>query len=79
MIMKPAIFLDRDGVINRYPGDRQYVTTPGALEILPGAKAALEALSASPYAMFIVSNQAGVSKGVYTQETLDRDHGKNAP
>jgi histidinol-phosphate phosphatase family protein len=71
MIMKPAIFIDRDGVINRYPGDRQYVTAPCGLEILPGTKAALEALSASPYALFIVSNQAGVSKGLYTQETLE--------
>ena len=66
-----AVFLDRDGVINAYPGDLKYVTTWQDFHFLPGVKEALSKLTDSGYKIFIISNQAGVSKGVYTQETLD--------
>lgn len=68
---KKALFLDRDGVINRYPGDREYVTSWERFRFLPGAKKALSELS-KKYDLFVVSNQAGVGKGVYHQRELDR-------
>jgi D-glycero-D-manno-heptose 1,7-bisphosphate phosphatase len=66
-----VVFLDRDGVINKYPGDREYVTSWGAFSFLPNVKPALKKLSEHGFRLFIVSNQAGVSKGIYPQENLD--------
>lgn len=66
-----AIFLDRDGVINKYPGDTEYVKSWQEFIFLPKAKAALKKLDDCGYKLFVISNQAGVSKGIYTQETLD--------
>jgi len=71
-----AVFLDRDGVINKYPGDRLYVTSLKKFRFLPGAKKAIALLSGSGYKVFVASNQAGVGRGVYSQKTLDRITGK---
>lgn len=67
-----AVFLDRDGVINRYPGDAQYVKCGSEFKFLPGVKAALKRLNAAGYVLFIVSNQAGIAKGLFSQEELDK-------
>jgi len=66
-----AVFLDRDGVINEYPGDFQYVTGWEKFRFLPGIEKGLKRLSGSSFKIFVVSNQAGVSKGVYPQSVLD--------
>lgn len=66
-----AVFLDRDGVINRYPGDAKYVTRWKEFRFLPQAKKAIVLLNSMKYPVFIISNQAGVSKGLYSQNTLD--------
>ncbi|MFA5356526.1 MAG: HAD family hydrolase [Candidatus Omnitrophota bacterium] len=66
-----VVFLDRDGVINRYPGDRDYVKSWDEFEFLPRVKPALKRLNEKGFRVFIISNQAGVSKGIYTQEALD--------
>lgn len=66
-----AVFLDRDGVINAYPGDLKYVTTWQEFHFLPKAVMALKKLTDSGYKIFIISNQAGISKGAYSKEALD--------
>jgi len=66
-----VVFLDRDGVINKYPGDREYVTSWEEFRFLPGVKQALRKLSTAGYKIFVISNQAGVIKGVYSQQALD--------
>ena len=66
------IFLDRDGVINKYPGDRLYVTSLRKFRFLPRAKQAIALLSGKGYRIFVASNQAGVGKGTYSQKTLDQ-------
>lgn len=66
------VFLDRDGVINKYPGDAEYVKSWDEFSFLPGIKPALKELNVNGYFLFIVSNQAGVSKGMYSQDSLDR-------
>ena len=66
-----VVFLDRDGVINEYPGDTDYVKSWEEFRFLPTAKSGLKKLTDSGIATFIVSNQAGVSKGIYSQKTLD--------
>lgn len=62
MPMFPAIFLDRDGVIieNR----PQYVRHWGDVQIFPEALAALARLKDSPYKIVIVTNQAGIGRGL---------------
>lgn len=70
--MEKIIFLDRDGVINKYPGDYKYVTSIGEFEFLPRAKEALALLSATGYKIFVISNQAGIAKGIYSLENLNK-------
>ena len=66
-----VIFLDRDGVINEYPGDFKYVTDWKEFRFLPGVKEAINRLNNAGYRIFIISNQAGVKKGILTQRSLD--------
>lgn len=68
--MKVA-FLDRDGVINKYPGDREYVKSWDEFEFLPEVFLSLKLLKSGGYKIFVISNQAGVSKGLYSQQALD--------
>lgn len=68
-----AIFLDRDGVINKDPesiNKYKYVTRRGEFVFLPGAKKAVRKLTEAGYAVYIISNQAGVGKGYFTMEDL---------
>jgi D-glycero-D-manno-heptose 1,7-bisphosphate phosphatase len=66
-----AVFLDRDGVINKYPGDKRYVTSLKKFCFLPGAKGAIAKLTQVGFKIFIASNQAGVGRGIYARRTLE--------
>lgn len=66
-----VIFVDRDGVINKYPGDADYVKSWSEFQFLPEVKQSLKRLNDGGFRIIVVSNQAGVSKGIYTQETLN--------
>lgn len=66
-----AIFLDRDGVINKYPGDTKYVTAWKEFHFLPRARLAIAKLKMEGFKIFVISNQAGVGKGIFTQKALD--------
>jgi len=66
-----AIFLDRDGVINRDPGFGDYIKSWKEFEFLPGAIDAIKSLNKNGYEIFVISNQAGVSKGLFSQRSLD--------
>ena len=65
-----AVFLDRDGVINRYPGDTRYVRNWKEFHFLPGVRKAIAQLTKHGYKIFIISNQAGVDKGLYSKDDL---------
>ena len=66
------VFLDRDGVINEFPGNGNYVTKVKDFRFVPGALDALRALTQAGFTIFVVSNQAGVGKGVYSKDKLNR-------
>ncbi|MEK6727930.1 MAG: HAD family hydrolase [Candidatus Omnitrophota bacterium] len=66
-----AIFLDRDGVINKYPGDKDYVTSWRNFHFLPKVKLAIANLHKNNFKLFVISNQAGVNKGIFSQKELD--------
>jgi D-glycero-D-manno-heptose 1,7-bisphosphate phosphatase len=79
--MKRAIFLDRDGVLNRNilnPETSAYESplTPGQLELLPNVIPALWLLRDAGYLLFIVSNQPNYAKGKASMEALDAIHSK---
>ncbi|MBI3176818.1 MAG: D-glycero-beta-D-manno-heptose 1,7-bisphosphate 7-phosphatase, partial [Chloroflexi bacterium] len=65
--MRPAIFLDRDGVIieNR----EAYVRSWQDVAFIPGALDALQGMAATAYAIVIVTNQSGVGRGMLSLET----------
>ena len=65
------IFLDRDGVINEFPGNGNYVTKLKEFHFIPGSLEALKRFKDHGYTVFVVSNQAGVGKGIYSQKKLD--------
>jgi len=69
--MIKAIFLDRDGVINKKVAEKDFVKSWEEFEFLPGAIDAIKWLNKNGYEVFVISNQAGVGKGVYSQNALD--------
>jgi D-glycero-D-manno-heptose 1,7-bisphosphate phosphatase len=68
-----ALFLDRDGVINRRIPDA-YVTEPSEFEFLPNVIEALQILSKKFNRIFIVTNQQGIGKGLMSEGDLDDIH-----
>jgi D,D-heptose 1,7-bisphosphate phosphatase len=68
---RPAVFLDRDGVLNV---DHGYVHAPDQVEWVPGAKETVKLLNDGGYYVFVVTNQAGVAKGIYREEAIRTLH-----
>lgn len=71
---KGAIFLDRDGVINRHRHD--YVRHPSEFEFEFGAMEGMRALAATNLPIFIVTNQSMIGRGVATKKQLAAVHAK---
>lgn len=65
MTMRPALFLDRDGVVNT---DRGYVSTQTEFAFLDGIFDLCRAAKQRGFWIFIVTNQAGIARGYYTEE-----------
>lgn len=65
-----AVFLDRDGVINKSPGKKRYIMEPEEFKFLPGVLPALRRLKKTGRRILLVSNQAGVGRGLFTQNQL---------
>lgn len=66
-----AIFLDRDGTINRYV---DLLCRPEQLELLPGAASAIRRINESDYLCFLVSNQPVVARRLCTMEDVEATH-----
>ena len=72
--MKRAVFLDRDGVLNRAivrDGKPCPPANVSELEILPGVKEALRALRAKGFVLIVVTNQPDVARGTTTREAVE--------
>jgi D-glycero-D-manno-heptose 1,7-bisphosphate phosphatase len=67
---RPAVFLDRDGtLVEEVP----YLHDPERVVLLPGV-GALAAAAAAGYALVVVTNQAGVARGLYDEAAVDGVH-----
>jgi histidinol-phosphate phosphatase family protein len=69
--MKPAVFLDRDGTLIVDPG---YPKDPELVELLPGVVEALTRFRDAGFALVVISNQAGVGRGIITPEQARAVH-----
>ncbi|MFX1303244.1 MAG: D-glycero-beta-D-manno-heptose 1,7-bisphosphate 7-phosphatase [Promethearchaeota archaeon] len=70
---RKAIFLDRDGVINK---EVNYLSKPNDFEFIEGSIDALKILKQKGYLIIVITNQAGIAKGFFTEETLESIHSK---
>jgi D-glycero-D-manno-heptose 1,7-bisphosphate phosphatase len=65
------VFLDRDGVISRFPGKGKYVTDPKDLKVLAPALKGIRLLTRGGCRLAVVSNQGCVSRGLLSKKGLD--------
>lgn len=68
-----AIFLDRDGTINKYVG---FLTKPEQFKLLPGVAEAIKMINKSGYLAIVVTNQPVIARGDCTWEELQQIHDK---
>jgi D-glycero-D-manno-heptose 1,7-bisphosphate phosphatase len=66
--LRPAAFLDRDGVINV---DHGYVYRREDFEFVPGVLEGAQRLNQMGYALVVVTNQSGIGRGLYTEQDFD--------
>ena len=70
-VMRPAVFFDRDGVLNR---DIGYLHRPEDFVWLEGAREAIRLCNDAGYLVFVVTNQAGVARGYYGEDDVRALH-----
>ena len=68
---RPAIFFDRDGVLNE---DSGYVFEASKLKWIDGAHAAVKAANDAGYFVFVITNQSGVARGFYEESHVEALH-----
>ncbi|MDE5639541.1 MAG: HAD family hydrolase [Odoribacter sp.] len=72
-VLRKAVFLDRDGTLNCDEG-HYYIYKPEDVVFNPGVMEGLKRLKDAGYLLFIVTNQGGVAKGIYTHEDVKKVH-----
>jgi D-glycero-D-manno-heptose 1,7-bisphosphate phosphatase len=73
--LKPALFLDRDGVLNV---DAGYVSRWEDFHWIEGAKEAVAAFNRAGWLVVVVTNQSGVGRGYYSEEDVAALHARMA-
>lgn len=72
MVLRPAVFIDRDGTLTEEVG---YVNHPHRLRLLPRAAEAIRRLNAAGVAAVVVTNQAGIARGYFSEDVLHAVNG----
>ncbi len=70
-LRRPAVFFDRDGVLNH---DSGYTFEAGKLQWIEGAREAVKAVNDAGYFAFVVTNQSGVARGFYEESHVHALH-----
>lgn len=70
-----AVFFDRDGTINSDEG-HYYIYKPEDFVFNPGVIEGMKRLQQAGYLLFVITNQGGVAKGIYTREDVEAVHRK---
>ncbi len=73
-MFQKAIFLDRDGVINEERGT--YTFLPKDFIIIQGVPEAIKILKENGFKIIVITNQSGISQGLYTRENMETCHEK---
>lgn len=74
-VVTRAVFLDRDGVINKNcPREHDYIKTPEEFELLPYAAKGIQALNKAGWLVFVVTNQRGIARGMMSETDLAKVH-----
>lgn len=68
---RPAAFLDRDGVLIHDVG---YPHRPDQLKMMDGAAEAVKRLNDAGYVTVIVTNQSGIARGYFSEDTMHNFH-----
>lgn len=69
--MRRAIFLDRDGTVNK---EVNYLSDPADFELLPGAADTIAQWNAQGWVVVLVTNQSGVGRGYFTLDAVHAIH-----
>ena len=73
MVRRPALFLDRDGVIVE---EVHYLTHPSQLSLIPGSAEPIALLNRNRVLVVVVTNQAGVARGLYSRSRIGEIHSR---
>ncbi len=70
---RPAVFFDRDGTLNE---EVEFLSAPEQLRLIAGAGRAVRAVNDSGLLAFVISNQSGIARGLFTEADLIPIHAR---
>jgi D-glycero-D-manno-heptose 1,7-bisphosphate phosphatase len=69
--MNKAVFIDRDGTLNR---EVDFLSNPEQLQLIEGTVEALQLLKKLEYKLIVITNQSGIARGYFSEEDLQKIH-----
>jgi D-glycero-D-manno-heptose 1,7-bisphosphate phosphatase len=74
VVKKPAVFLDRDGIINKKMPEGDYVKAWSEFSFLPGVFRAIKVLKENEFLIVVFTNQRCIAAGIITEKGLKGIH-----